>query len=667
MRRLVKRKKQEQESPACTQTEAQIWSGLLGIAIFAVYLLTLSPTIPPGDSGEFITVAATSGVAHPSGYPAFVLLSHVIAWLPFGSFAWRINLLSSLASIGAAFFIFFTVFRLTRNQWASLIAMGLFAFSPLIWRYSLVAEVFALNNFFLAGFLYFFVRFLEDPSPRSWYVLILSLALGLTNHHTLGLVGFPILIYCAIANWKLLLNPKVLTVSLLLGIFAQAPYLYLPIAASQQPVVSWGDASTWEGFLTHLLRREYGTLTLAPAGTGTPFWRAIWEYLIAVPVETLYVGIALAVYGLLGKSSVLAFRHFNRATLLGFVTYMALFNGLANLDLTRPLWYDVYTRFWQQANLIVFLWLGLGVHLTLKRVPWLKIGLLLLIPIQITLNYAHEDQSDNFVFYNQGRSVLDMLPPNALFISSGDLDTNTVRYLQQVEGFRTDVTVVDLNLLRTSWYRSTVEKHYPQVRLPEGKYAYPAAKGSYDLLALLSANQSHPLFMAPSAEAMKDESWNQTFDHWPFGFAIWVIPKARTFSLDRYIEDTELDRLSIRGTDFKHVRRRSWDWSAQRKYWNVESRRVRKVLSHVLKMKIRPDLVVWAKDRLEFLIHENPSPQPQVYRDLGFAYGELAEQDESMFAKQIEAWDRYLRMDQGPVLDPDFVNIRNFMREHQSD
>ena len=112
MSRLVKRKKQEQESPACTQTEAQIWSGLLGIAISAIYLLTLSPTIPPGDSGEFITVAATSGVAHPSGYPAFVLLSHVIAWLPFGGFAWRINLLSSLASVGAALFIFFTVFPL---------------------------------------------------------------------------------------------------------------------------------------------------------------------------------------------------------------------------------------------------------------------------------------------------------------------------------------------------------------------------------------------------------------------------------------------------------------------------------------------------------------------------------------------------------------------------
>lgn len=101
----------------------------------------------------------------------------------------------------------------------------MFTFSPLIWRYSLVAEVCALNNFFLAGFFYSTVRFFDQPCPRSWYSLIFVLALGLTNHHTLGLVGFPVLAYCTLTNRKLLLQPKSLLISLGIGILAQASYL----------------------------------------------------------------------------------------------------------------------------------------------------------------------------------------------------------------------------------------------------------------------------------------------------------------------------------------------------------------------------------------------------------------------------------------------------------
>src|SRR6185503_2237763 len=56
--------------PRAAWTRAAILCALAaGAGPLALYLLTLSPTVNGGDSGEFITVAWVLGVAHPSGYP----------------------------------------------------------------------------------------------------------------------------------------------------------------------------------------------------------------------------------------------------------------------------------------------------------------------------------------------------------------------------------------------------------------------------------------------------------------------------------------------------------------------------------------------------------------------------------------------------------------------
>ena len=54
----------------------------LSLAAFGVYLLTLAPTVTFIDSGELATVAATLGIAHPTGYPLFALLGWLFAHLP---------------------------------------------------------------------------------------------------------------------------------------------------------------------------------------------------------------------------------------------------------------------------------------------------------------------------------------------------------------------------------------------------------------------------------------------------------------------------------------------------------------------------------------------------------------------------------------------------------
>ena len=130
----------------------------LGVAVLAIYVRTLAPTVAGGDSGELITVAHTLGVAHPPGYPLYTLLAKLFTLLPAGTIAWRVNLFSAVCGAGAATILFLAVARWSGSLWAGLASASLFAFSPRVWPHSVTAEVFALNNVFLAGLVYLTVR-----------------------------------------------------------------------------------------------------------------------------------------------------------------------------------------------------------------------------------------------------------------------------------------------------------------------------------------------------------------------------------------------------------------------------------------------------------------------------------------------------------------------------
>jgi hypothetical protein len=67
-----------------------------------VYYLTLAPDLTWAHGGDLIVAAYILGVGHPPGYSAYTLLVHLFTLLPWGSVAFRVNLLSAMGVAVAA-------------------------------------------------------------------------------------------------------------------------------------------------------------------------------------------------------------------------------------------------------------------------------------------------------------------------------------------------------------------------------------------------------------------------------------------------------------------------------------------------------------------------------------------------------------------------------------
>jgi len=159
---------------------------LVFIASLVVYICTLAPTVTLVDSGELIVAARSLGVAHPPGFPLYVLLAHLATLVPIGSIAVRVNFASALFAALASSVVALVVIeamitarssisgrkarkkleRAKRGKTAApaqplndaaprssfvlvvscLVSGLLLAFSRTLWAYATIAEVYTLNS-----------------------------------------------------------------------------------------------------------------------------------------------------------------------------------------------------------------------------------------------------------------------------------------------------------------------------------------------------------------------------------------------------------------------------------------------------------------------------------------------------------------------------------------
>ena len=176
---------------------------------FIVYFDTMAPSVSYWDCGEFIAVSYTLGVPHPPGSPLFLLLGRIASMLPISEdIAFRVNLLSPLASAFSVLFLYFIIVQLV-NHWRgkietytdALIAFGAgivgslaFAFTDSHWFNAVEAEVYAFSTFFTAIVVWLALLWSEkaDEKGNERYILIIAYMIGLaTGLHLLNLLTMP--------------------------------------------------------------------------------------------------------------------------------------------------------------------------------------------------------------------------------------------------------------------------------------------------------------------------------------------------------------------------------------------------------------------------------------------------------------------------------------------
>src|SRR5581483_3743926 len=138
------------------------------------------------------------------------------------------------------------------------------------------------------------------------------------------------------------------------------PYLYVPIAASHHPAISWDNASTLSNFLDLLLRRDYGGF--APGIVNqTPFsvkLLHIKEYFTmltvtyTIPVVIVCVG-GLILFGL--KEELITI-----SLLVMFIISGPFFAFYSAPGVVSDFWLGVVERFYQLSFIIFLFFFSIG-------------------------------------------------------------------------------------------------------------------------------------------------------------------------------------------------------------------------------------------------------------------------------------------------------------------
>ncbi|MFY0654557.1 MAG: DUF2723 domain-containing protein [Cyclobacteriaceae bacterium] len=84
-------------------------------------------------------------------------------------------------------------------------------------------------------------------------------------------------------------------------------------------------------------------------------------------------------------------------------------------------------------------------------------------------NWDDHDRSERYFSVDSAKNFLDSCAPNAIIFTGGDNDTFPLWYVQEVEGYRTDVRVIVLSYFNTDWYiEQMMRDAYESKPLPFG-------------------------------------------------------------------------------------------------------------------------------------------------------------------------------------------------------
>ncbi|MEO1032426.1 MAG: DUF2723 domain-containing protein [Bacteroidota bacterium] len=192
------------------------WNNILAWFVFAVafavYALTIEPTVSFWDAGEYILTSSKLQVGHPPGAPLFQMMGaffSIFALEP-SQIGMIMNMMSAVASAFTILFMFWTISMLlvklvkydkdsSQSKGMAVLGSALvgslaFTFTDSFWFNAVETEVYAMATLIMAVMFYLALRWEQDmhtPRGNRWLILI-SFIIGLSfGVHFMGLLTIP--------------------------------------------------------------------------------------------------------------------------------------------------------------------------------------------------------------------------------------------------------------------------------------------------------------------------------------------------------------------------------------------------------------------------------------------------------------------------------------------
>ncbi|SNB45845.1 DUF2723 domain-containing protein [Geobacter sp. DSM 9736] len=450
------------------------------IVPFAVYLLTLAPSVTFFDSGEFLTAIHSLGAAHSPGYPLFINYAKPFTYLPFGNIAFRVNIATALSAAVACYGVYLLVCRLVtavdreasilQRRLVALAAALTFAFSPRLWLQSNHDKPYPLVAFLCAMIFYLILLWREkyrngEDYPGYIYLGAFLSGLGFGGHQIMILMlpSFAFLILSQ--DWRLVTRVKELLLVLSFAAFGFiSVHLHLPIRAMQNPLLNWGDPKTLTQFLWNFLRKGYPVDK--PVRSLSLLWKQINAF--SVPYEFTLLGLFLLLIGLLAYFRKL--RHEIVSYAIAIAVFLLVIVGYFN---TPDDLIFLTEEFFDPIYLLSAVFIGMGMFFLLRQIlytcgslrsggkPVRVAALALLFALPVTLcagNYVENDQHENYIAYDYATNSLRSMPEGAVLFTWGDSGAFPLWYLQGVEKMREDLDILHTPHLVFTWYLDAFPK-----------------------------------------------------------------------------------------------------------------------------------------------------------------------------------------------------------------
>jgi tetratricopeptide (TPR) repeat protein len=369
-----------------------------------------------------------------------------------------------------------------------LVASFFMAFSSTFWENGTEAEVYSMSSFIMVLTFWMGLRWMEvfdkDHSDKALLIIVYLLSLCVGIHLGTLIVTPGILLLVLLTDWRTALKPKLIALAAALFVLGVSVHLYLLLRANLNPSINEASPKTLHDLWLVLKRDQYkpGSIFVRRAEFSFQFGM-FWDYFVnqytmwggRLGPLGKYIPFVLAIAG--------AYYHavFNRKTFAALLTvFLVCSLGLViYLNFTD---HEVRERdYFYVAGFHFFtIWMGLGaagiIHKTLKATKHLLkdqrpvtagLSCLFLLVSVLPYFYFHHyrDRTEDRIARNFAYNMLAPLEKDAILLTNGDNDTFPLWYIQEVEGFRKDVRVANLSLMRTNWYIKQIKTEEPRVPL----------------------------------------------------------------------------------------------------------------------------------------------------------------------------------------------------------